>query len=200
MAAPDADGNWRRRRPRRASTYFLVLVAGTALVGSLYLRSTRGSEEALAAAFDLPRYHQITQSDIRTVTVAKGTSDGLTRNRNDLLGHYTVDQVHQDRPLSPSDLGPRLPSGALAADRTVALLTSTTTIGAVAGRGDRVDLVFAADGLTLDDVRILDVRPAEHAETGVVILALPRRLVGVLARLEHPERVAVVRDRAYEDE
>jgi Flp pilus assembly protein CpaB len=167
------------RRPRRASTYFLLGVVLVCIGGGVYLWWGVGSREIYAAAVDLPAYHQITQADVRLTPVrSSDVPPDATADRDDLIGHYTLSEVRQDRPFHVDQLGPELTAGALNGQRIAALTASATEVGGgILRRGDRVDVLLSSTASVenprngiLRQVLILDLRSDD--KQAVLVLAL----------------------------
>jgi Flp pilus assembly protein CpaB len=186
-------------RPLRLSTAVFLVAALIAVGGVLYLTLSGGTERVYLAARDLPAYHQLTQADVRTAEVPRGEVPAdAVRDRDALLGRYTLLAAQQDRPYQGSQLGPKLPDGALDRPLVAVKAVAETTMGGRLSRGDRVDVVLPpsqngpaavrlADVLVVDTVGgpdaalILGINPAQENELPAV-----RGAVGPVIVRTHP--------------
>jgi hypothetical protein len=189
-----------RRKPRSLSTYALVLVGAIAIAGTLYLALRDRTVVVYGAAQDLPAYHQITEPEVRRLELdASDVPQRAVRERDLLIGHYTLRAVRQDKAIDGAQVGPELATGALAGRGIVGFAASSADVldGAVA-RGDRVNLLFAkAPAATLDGALVLDVRRGEGDNYVVVVAVGPGDRAALGASLE-TARPRLVRVSTYE--
>lgn len=90
----------RSRRPIRLSSTVIVLVLLAGLGGFLFLQSTRMPVKVYVAARDLPAFHQIEPLDVRQAEVpGDRVPEYAVRNRDSLLGRYTLAPLRQDKPF-----------------------------------------------------------------------------------------------------
>lgn len=139
-----------RRRPLRASVYFLGLVFALCVGGAIYLWQGVGSTSVYGAARDLPAFQRIEETDIRRVEVrSSAVPDHATTVRDALLGHYTVGPVRQDDPFDTSQLGPVLPEQTLDSARVIGLRASVAdAVDGRLARGDQVDILLSSPTVT----------------------------------------------------
>ncbi|MFI6325190.1 SAF domain-containing protein [Nonomuraea sp. NPDC050556] len=197
MSSPDAPPAPRRRRPSSLSSIALVLVLVAGLLGYLFLRE--GDQvRVFVAAHDLPAFHQITQLDVRQATVEAGSVPGdAVRNRDGLVGRYTLAAVRQDRPYRRSELGPLLKPGALDKLSFVATEASpVSTLGGRLARGDRVDVLLSPTDPDATPGRLPEVLVVDVAKESVV-LAVTGKNARTLLRARGSSTVALLRVGAY---
>lgn len=204
MSAGVAPGGQRPLPPIRVSHAIFVLVALIAAGGVAYLSFTSGAEEVYVADVDLPAYHQITERDVEIKPVDRHQLPAdAVRDRDALLGRYTLASIRQDQPFRSGQLGPRLPDVTIIDKAIVALPWSPeTTIGGRLARGDRVDILLSSNnnpgaqaaGLRLTNVLVLDVIDGKNA---AVIVAIPTSSIDGLAAARGSSMIVVVRVRPY---
>lgn len=172
-----------RRRPRRASTYFLIGVLAACAIGGWYLWQ-RGltTRTVCVATADLPAYDQITPADVRK---AELPSDEIpsqaVADPSELVGRYTLAAARRYRPIDLAELGPRLPSGTLAQQLVVGLPVSISEIaGGAVAPGDRVDILLSSTAASsprngvLRRVLVLDVKSGGNQPGQfVIVCAIP---------------------------
>jgi Flp pilus assembly protein CpaB len=202
--APDAKHTpWQPRRPRRASTYFLLAVFLASAAGGLYLWRGIGTRPVYAAAVDLPAFHQVGVSDVRLTQVRSSRLPAhATSDRNDLLGHYTLGAIRQDHPFDVDHLGPVVPAGALDGQLVTGLTASAAEVGGgTFARGDRIDILLSStesavssQNSVLKQVLVLDVKPVgKQLGSFVLISALSRLDESKLLAAGGTARVFVLR-------
>jgi len=203
VSATKPDGRESRPSGFRVSWVVLALVAVVAAAGVTYLTITSGTEYVYVADVDLPAYHQLTQDDLRLVGVDRRRvpADAVReRDRDTLLDRYTTTNLRQSQPVQLSQLGPRLPAGAIGSFVVALPSTPETTVGGRLARGDRVDVLLSANELVqsaatrLTGVLVLDV--VDGPDASVVVAVAPRG-VDELAARRGSSMVIVVRTRAY---
>jgi Flp pilus assembly protein CpaB len=157
------------------------------------------------ATWDIPAYHQIVERDVRRTRVnANEMPTGTVRDRDVLLGRYTLTPLGQDKPYTRAKLGPVLPSGALEGLGLVAFEASAeTTLGGNLARGDRVDVLLsvtdpasASGSGKLNGVLVLDIRATGTANQALVLALTTRNQKALLTRLGR-SRIMVVRTSPY---
>jgi Flp pilus assembly protein CpaB len=190
--------------PIRVSHVIFVVVAFIAVGGIAYLSFTSGAEEVYVADGDLPAYHQITERDVEIKLVDRHRlSADAVRDRDTLLGRYTLASIRQDQPFQSGQLGPHLPEATITDKAIVALPWSPeTAIGGRLARGDRVDILLSSNnnpgaqaaGLKLTNVLVLDVIDGKNA---AVIVAIPASSIDGFAAARGSSTIVVVRVRPY---
>lgn len=161
----------------RASAAALLGAAVIAVGGLLYLTLTHNTEDVYVAAHDLPAYHQIVEDDIRLSPLPSGSlPNDSVRERDVVLGRYTLATVRQDRPFQRSGLGPKLAIGSLDAPLLALKADAETTMGGRMALGDRVDVLFSALNVSvpqatrrLTNVLVVDIVDGSN---GAVIVAV----------------------------
>lgn len=154
------------------------------------------------ADVDLPAYHQITERDVEIKPVDRHQLPAdAVRDRDTLLGRYTLASIRQDQPFQSSQLGPRLPDAAIIDKPIIALPWSPeTTIGGRLARGDRVDILLSSNngaqttGPKITNVSVLDVIDGKGA---AVIVAIPASSVDGFTAARGSSTIVVVRVRPY---
>jgi Flp pilus assembly protein CpaB len=166
-------------RPRRGSTYFLLVVLLLTAGGGVYLwvHNSRGRAVQVAVA-DLPVFHQLSQSDLVRATVRQDKVPSRTAvDPASLVGRYTLAPMRRGHPFNLDNLGPKLPAGALADRNVVSLSLSEGDVGDNAvSRGDRVDVLLYSTSADIHRNGILH---------GAVVL-------GLKANLKQPGQVALI--------
>ena len=189
--------------PGQAGTYRHLRGRVAQLLADSGLTITSGTEYVYVADVDLPAYHQLTQDDLRLVGVDRRRvpADAVReRDRDTLLDRYTTTNLRQSQPVQLSQLGPRLPAGAIGSFVVALPSTPETTVGGRLARGDRVDVLLSANELVqsaatrLTGVLVLDV--VDGPDASVVVAVAPRG-VDELAARRGSSMVIVVRTRAY---
>ncbi|MGH8614771.1 MAG: SAF domain-containing protein [Gammaproteobacteria bacterium] len=188
--------------PIRVSHAIFIVVALIAAGGVAYLNFTSGAEEVYVADVDLPAYHQITERDVEIKPVDRHQLPAdAVRDRDTLLGRYTLASIRQDQPFQSGQLGPRLPDAII--DKPIVALpwSPETTIGGRLARGDRVDILLSSNnigaqaaGSKLTNVLVLDVIDGKNA---AVIVAISASSIGELAAARGSSTIVVVRVRPY---
>jgi flagella basal body P-ring formation protein FlgA len=173
-------------------------VAGISLTGAVYLALFPATERVVVAAVDLPKYHQIEESDLRSVELpTRSLPDGVVRDRDAVLGTYTLTRVHQDQPLDAGALGPELARDAFQNGVVVGIDANalSTAAGALAA-GDKADTVLAPTTPGDASVIISGVVVLNVSEDGVVAL-VPRAQGSVLGERLGTSRAVLVRTEEY---
>lgn len=157
------------------------------------------------AARDLPAYHQVSQSDVRTSRIRSSDSPAhSTENRADLVGHYTTTAVAQDRPFNLDNIGPLLPTNSLSGRSIVGLTAPADSVKGIVARGDRIDVLVAStatvsphNGL-LRQILALDVKTGNSGEASLtVVCAISQSDQSMLLSTTGTGRVLVVRSTPY---
>lgn len=160
----------RRGRSIRASRAAMVVVGVLALFGVGYLTVTSGTEEVYVAAVDLPAYRQLTQADMRMLAVnRRDVPDDAVRDRNALIGRYTLSATDADRPFHTGSLGPRLPRRAIQSAIVALPATPETTLGGRLARGDRVDVLLSREDEPAASAQLTDVLVLDIVNSAVVV-------------------------------
>jgi Flp pilus assembly protein CpaB len=189
----------------RGSRVFLLIAVLAGIGGVFFLSKTRTPGEVYVAARDIPAYHQILEGDVRRIQMnANGIPAGAVRERDLLLGRYTLTPVGQDKPYARGELGPVLTAGALEGLGLVAFEASAeTTLGGNLARGDRVDVLLSATGpapasgsVELDGVLVLDIRVTGMHDKALVLALTATHQKALLAGLG-TSRIVVVRTSPY---
>jgi hypothetical protein len=128
---------------------------------------------------DVPAYHIITRSEIYTTLVDQSsvTAD-VVREKNDLIGHYTLHPILASQPIQQNQIGPK-PDPFLIANTLVIAIpaNSAMLLGGTLHAGDVVSLAvvplsaISQSTIIFDRVLVLDVKPFDNQT--VVILAIP---------------------------
>jgi Flp pilus assembly protein CpaB len=189
----------------RASRAFLLIAVVAGIGGFLFLWKTRTPLEVYVAAWDIPAYHQIVERDVRRTRVNANEIPAETvRDRDLLLGRYTLAPLAQDKPYTRAALGPVLTSGALEGLGLVAFEASAeTTLGGNLARGDRVDVLLSATdaalasgSAVLSGVLVLDIRVTEKNDRALVLALTAGDQKSLLAGVG-TSRIVVVRTSPY---
>lgn len=209
MSAPPDDADRRRwvRKPRRLSTYGFVALGVIAAAGTIYLTVGDRTVVVYGAGSDLPAYHQIAEPEVRRLELpASEIPEHAVRDRETLIGHYTLRAVRQDRAIDRSQVGPQLAMGTLVRRGIVGFATSSADVldGRLA-RGDRVDVLLPArtpsgrqSAAALKGALVLDVRQ-DSAAAGryAIIVALARAERLALMASAGTSRLRLVRVATY---
>jgi Flp pilus assembly protein CpaB len=187
----------RRVRPIRLSRAAMIVVAVLALAGVGYLTITSGTEEVYVAAADLPAYRQLTQADVRVHTVnQRDVPDDAVRDRNALIGRYTLTAAEADRPFRTGSLGPRLPARAIQSAVVALPATPETSLGGRLARGDRVDVLLSREDEPAAEVRLADVLVLDIVNSAIVVATTPRD-AATFATARGSSTIVVVRTTPY---
>ncbi len=180
-------------------SHLLALVAiSSGLIGYFYLQKYEIQNQVYlpVPARDLPAYHQIQTSDLKQQEYPDRTVSKTTlRKSTEILGRYTLTAIPKEKPLSQTQLSPKLdpPQAKLLAD-TVAIGISATPALVLGGNlqaGDVVDITLVSEAtkelsspkfLKFDNILVLDIKPVSSNKTSqllpsefVVVIAIPRQ-------------------------
>lgn len=168
--------------PRRASTYFWLIVVVLSATGTLYLWKGADTVEVYTASVDLPVFHQLREGDLQSIRIpAFGRHPDVMSTSTKIVGRYTLVKIGKGAPLLGNRLGPALPRGELDGFQIASLPVAVSDLanGAIS-RGDRVDVILsstATDGTprsgVLRRVLVLDVQAVgTDSANAVLVVAL----------------------------
>ncbi len=175
----------------------MIVVAVLALSGVGYLTITSGTEEIYVAAADLPAYQQLTQADVRVHGMnQRDIPDDAVRDRNALIGRYTLTATEADRPFRTGSLGPRLPARSIQSAVVALPATPETSLGGRLARGDRVDVLLSREDEPATEIRLADVLVLDIVNSAIVVATAPRDAAR-FATARGSSTIVVVRTKPY---
>jgi Flp pilus assembly protein CpaB len=183
-------------RPLMPLTGWLVLVAFLVGVGGafyLWWHEMQTSVLILVPVRDLPAYYQVQPGDLIHQTYpARDLSSTTLREPAQILGHYTLVAVPQQRPLNDYQLGPVVDMDLISGTVPIGIpATPAMVLGGNLQAGDVVDIILvpaateqqpsSAQSL-FEEVLVLDVKPVAESQATdggssdhpfIVVIALP---------------------------
>lgn len=175
----------------------MILVGILALLGVGYLTITSGTEEIYVAAGDLPAYRQLTQADVRRLAVnRRDVPDDAVRDRNALIGCFTLTATDADQPFRTGSLGPRLPARSIKPAVIALPATPESTLGGRLARGDRVDVLLSREDGPAGGTRLVNVLVLDIVNSAVVVATTPAD-AATFATARGSSTIVVVRTNPY---